>query len=151
MDNAVSQVEKWKAVLDPGILTSCWKGHDANLRKHIEILLLMTLISHLVKMLMTKKLNQRFLRFKIQASPRSELLCWEGFLWLGFQNMVPSWLPCLQLSSAVHSCGVPKQSQQMGRANLSWEVPFYWPQIEKTTEKAHPWKLCWQFQHSCGK
>ena len=29
MDNAVSQVEKGRAVLDPGILTSCWKGHDA--------------------------------------------------------------------------------------------------------------------------
>ena len=31
MDNAVSQVEKGRAVLDPGILTSCWKGHDAGL------------------------------------------------------------------------------------------------------------------------
>ena len=32
MDNAVSQVEEGRAVLDPGILTSCWKGHDATIR-----------------------------------------------------------------------------------------------------------------------
>ena len=31
MDNAVSQVKMRKAVLDPGILTSCWKGHDADI------------------------------------------------------------------------------------------------------------------------
>ena len=34
MDNAVSQVEKGRAVLDSGILTSCWKGHDAG--KYLE-------------------------------------------------------------------------------------------------------------------
>ena len=61
-----------------------WKKvSPTNLRKHIESLLLMTLISHLVKMLLTKKQRQRHLGFKIKANPRSELLCWKGFLFFG--------------------------------------------------------------------